>query len=153
MNTRVIALALAAALAACAPKAEFSQVLDGNTLQIKKKVIRLQGVDAPQLGQRCGTGPEAWKCGQAARDELLRLVGTAEVHCDILSRDSLNRAIARCTANGRDLGEALIAGGFAKLDPHHPPEYEALEAGARAGGLGLWAATSHAAAPGATATH
>lgn len=149
MTSRFLALAAVAVLVACAPKAEFAQVLDGNTVQLKGKVIRLQGVDAPQLAQRCGSGGDTWKCGAAAREELIRVVGKDPIHCDILSRDTLNRAIGHCTAGGRDLGLALIAGGFAKLDTNHPAAYEAAEAEARDNGRGVWAPRNHAAAPGA----
>ena len=45
-------------------------VIDGDTIVINKVHIRLAGIDAPELAQRCLRNGVDWDCGAAARQTL-----------------------------------------------------------------------------------
>ena len=81
------------------------RIADGDSFSIGKQRYRLHGVDAPELHQDCkDAAGKWWPCGKRARDELRRLIGNNAVHCTERTRDRFGRAVAVCTAGGRDLG-------------------------------------------------
>jgi endonuclease YncB( thermonuclease family) len=118
---------------------EFAVVMDGATLLIRTVGIRLAGIDAPGLGQRCvGTDNIEWACGLDARRVLAEKIGNGPVSCRQLHFDSHERVIATCVASqGDDLSAAMVRSGYALADGRDP-RYLAEEAAARLAGKGLW---------------
>lgn len=110
-------------------------VSDGDGLRLNGERIRLQGVDAFELHQTCGTGP----CGQAARDALQRLVAGRHVACEPVDTDRYGRTIAYCYVDGVDLGEQLVLQGHALAFRRYSREYVDEEAAARRNRAGAWA--------------
>lgn len=102
---------LAAIFLIVAPGISFAEVrgIDGDTLEIDGVIYRLNGIDAPEHGQRCGD----WDCGSEATRELARLLSGATVSCEPVEMDDYGRIIATCYADGRDLGAAMIDKGLA----------------------------------------
>jgi hypothetical protein len=121
-------------------------VLDGDTLELGHLRIRLWGIDAPELDQRCGTrdGGE-WPCGAAARARLAALVGGAETGCQPRERDNHGRLVGRCAVDGVDLGALMVAEGLAWAYLAFTHAYAEGEAEARAAGVGIWQGPSVAA--------
>ena len=77
-----ITLVLAGALPACSGETVDSDlpgvasVIDGDTIEIHGKRIRLNGIDAPESGQRCQNARgTAWRCGQQAALALSDRIG------------------------------------------------------------------------------
>ena len=66
----------------------------------------------------------------------------ARVSCTLVTHDRYARDVATCTANGRDLGEAMVRAGHA-LDyaRHSGGRYAEAEKEARAASRGIWAGT------------
>jgi endonuclease YncB( thermonuclease family) len=112
--------------------------IDGDTLAIARRRIRLVGIDAPEKGQRCGGARDEYDCGEAATRALAALVRTGSVECRAEDRDRWGRIVARCQAGGRDLGAAILRAGWAKAARGAPAGYAALEAEARAARRGAW---------------
>jgi len=144
------AAALALGLAACekAPEAQrgTAQVIDGDTLDLAGRRMRLHGIDAPELDQTCGRADGgSWPCGRAARDRLAALVTEAETACTARDRDGYGRIIATCTAGGRDLGETLVGEGLAWAYLHFSRAYAETETRARAARRGVWQGEAEAA--------
>ena len=89
-----------------------AEVVDGDGLAIGPVRIRLHGIDAPELGQRCAErGGGTWHCDEAAANRLEDLIGGSAVSCEPLDSDAYGRIIARCTANGADLAAVLASEG------------------------------------------
>jgi endonuclease YncB( thermonuclease family) len=130
-----------------------ASVIDGDTIEVQGRRIRLQAIDAPESAQWCGEGDGRWRCGKAAAEALDALVDGATVTCRQAPRDPedrYGRALARCEARGGDVGERLVRAGLAVayrqyLDYRNgePRPYKtgvlAAESQARVANRGLWA--------------
>lgn len=110
-------------------------VIDGETLRIEGRVVRLGGVDAPTRGDLCRGGAD---CGGAATTALAGLVRDRRVECRLTGRDRLGRPFATCDAGGTDLSRAIVASGWARAQSG-APDLADLELRARRQGAGLWA--------------
>jgi len=115
-------------------------VSDGDTLVIAGERIRLWGMDAPELGQKCQKLNVAYDCGITAREVLISLIGDQFVVCGQVDIDRYGRTVARCSVNGEDLGEQMVEAGWA-LDfaRYSDGFYAVAERQAREGRRGLWA--------------
>jgi endonuclease YncB( thermonuclease family) len=63
-------------LTACAPAVAQSPIsgigksIDGDSLHVDDKEVRLFGIDAPEFDQTCQRASGDWSCGAAAADQL-----------------------------------------------------------------------------------
>ncbi len=112
-------------------------VVDGDTLRLGSRVVRLAGVQAPGRGDVCQGGAD---CGRAAATVLAGLVRDRTVECRLSGHDSMGRPYGSCDANGTDLSRAIVASGWARARPETPGLAD-LELRARRQGAGLWAAS------------
>ncbi len=114
--------------------------IDGDTLDAGGKRIRLFGIDAPELRQRCNdTSGRAWACGRAAKARLAALVAGGPVACASRGHDRYGRMLGICSAgNVRDVGAALVQEGFAVDYSRYSNLYTSAARGARAAGRGIW---------------
>lgn len=117
-----------------------AEVTDGDTLDIGPIRIRLHGIDAPEAGQRCGEakGRGTWACGTAATNRLAELVDAAEIACTATDRDAYGRIVAVCYADEEELNATLVEEGLAWAYIEYSEDYAAVEATARAAGVGVW---------------
>lgn len=84
------------------------RVRDGDTLELAGRVVRLQGVAAPELHEPLGA---------ASRAALERLVAGRPVACESDGSRSHGRIVAVCRVAGEDLGAQLVAIGLARDCP------------------------------------
>lgn len=134
----LVLLALAAGILVLNRPAELSgraRVVDGDTLAIGGRTVRLVGLDAPEVAQSCGREAARYPCGERAREALRALAHGGDVACRVKGRDRYGRALARCTKDGSDMGAELVRGGLAV----GYGAYAAEEREARRSGAGLWA--------------
>lgn len=69
-----------------------AEVVDGDGLVIGPVRIRLHGIDAAELGQRCAEPRGGtWGCDEAAAERLETLIGGGDVTCRPLDRDAYGR--------------------------------------------------------------
>lgn len=116
-----------------------ARVIDGDTLAVHGTRIRLQGIDAPEIRQRCEDGAgRPWACGRAATVALGALVGMAEVTCTARRRDRYRRLVAVCWAGGADIGRGMVTQGMAMAHRRFGRAYTPTELDARRAALGLW---------------
>ncbi|MBW8267890.1 thermonuclease family protein [Caldovatus aquaticus] len=116
-----------------------ARVVDGDTLEVMGRRVRLYGIDAPESDQDCERDGRAYACGAAAARALADLVAGREVRCAGRGEDRYGRTIAVCRANGTDLGEAMVRSGWAVAFRRYAEDYAAAETAARREGRGLWA--------------
>ena len=116
-----------------------ARVIDGDTIVVGDVKVRLEGIDAPELGQTCGGGWLAsWPCGQEAASHLSRLVRDRVVHCDSLGTDAYGRMLGSCTTEGLDLNADMVRNGLAWAFVKYSTRFSVLEADARARRVGIW---------------
>lgn len=89
--------------------------VDGDTLRCRGVgLVRLIGIDAPELAGHCRAGRICTPGdGVAARRVLARLVRHWRVECRAVGRDHYGRVLARCDGGAGDLSCAMIASGQA----------------------------------------
>jgi endonuclease YncB( thermonuclease family) len=77
---------------------------DGEDLIICGHDLRLFGIDAPELGQRCEAGGSIYPCGEWARDALAAKIAGHHVICEQRDYDSQNgRPVVACQIGAEDL--------------------------------------------------
>lgn len=115
---------LAITLAACLPATSgvaqderIIRVIDGDTFETDRELIRLWGIDAPELDQTCGGADEPLSSvGQIARQMLDTIL--MDLHsCDPVDTDRYGRTVAICaTTQGYDIGAMMVGFGWAWED-------------------------------------
>lgn len=116
-------------------------VMDGDSLRIGERIVRIEGIDAVELRQLCARADGTqWSCGLDARASLRDLVAGGGLACESHEEDRYGRAVSRCaTAGTADLGAELVARGWALSgDGRGDGPYLEEEARARAGRRGIW---------------
>ena len=111
------------------------RVVDGGTLRLGDRVLRLYGIEVPARGQACGVVVD---CGGMAAAELARLVRDRALECRIQGQDRFGRAFGICRAGGVEVNASLVAAGWAEADAVAMPALAPLEAAARSGRRGMW---------------
>lgn len=110
-------------------------VIDGDSLYLQGRELRLAGIDAPELHQSCERGGRPYECGRVARDVLVAKLAAGGLVCRLSGTDRYGRALAFCALGTRDLNAALVREGAALAYGR----YDAEEAAARAERAGVWA--------------
>jgi endonuclease YncB( thermonuclease family) len=90
-----------------------AHVTDGDSLRVQGVEIRLKGVDAPEMRQTCSRAGRPYPCGEAAKQALQAKIAGRTLACRIEGRDRYGRSLARCRAEGQDLGAWLVREGLA----------------------------------------
>lgn len=117
---------------------EVVRVVDGDTLVINGKRIRLHGIDAPETDQECRQDGSFWLCGKEATSQLRKRIGTQAVRCTQKDKDRYGRIVAVCTLDGEDLNSWMVAQGWALAYRKYSEDYVDEEAKAKASELGIW---------------
>lgn len=118
------------------------KVIDGDTLEISGTRYRLDGFDAPEIGQKCKDADgRSWRCGVDAASVLRELIrSSGEVVCSENGNDRYGRTIAICYADGVDMGEYLVSRGLAWAYRQYSTAYVLDERMARRSNVGIWQA-------------
>jgi endonuclease YncB( thermonuclease family) len=90
--------------------AQTVRVTDGDTVELDGQRVRLWGIDAPELHQRC---PDRWLAGIETTRTMRALVKGYTVTCENRGRDRYGRMIGLCRAGGADLSAAMVRAGMA----------------------------------------
>jgi endonuclease YncB( thermonuclease family) len=120
------------------PSRPNATAIDGDSLRLGDREIRLLGIDAPELFQTCRNeqGGE-WACGREARSQLSELLFRDMVDCVSKAKDRYGRTLATCSAGSvADIGEAMVRAGYAVN--FMSGGYQAAEAAARAEKRCIW---------------
>jgi endonuclease YncB( thermonuclease family) len=109
--------------------------IDGDSLRLQGREVRLEGIDAPELYQSCQKGAVDVACGRAAREALAALLARGPVQCLDHGRDRFARTLAVCHAGDVELNAEMVKSGHAIAFGR----YSAEEAQARRAQRGIWA--------------
>ena len=115
-----------------------ASVIDGDTIEIDGRNLRLSGIDAPESRQTCERRNGAWPCGKVAAEALADLVKERPVRCVSEETDRYGRPLVSCTAGDRDVAEWMVAQGLAWASRKYSSKYLRAEAGARSRKLNIW---------------
>lgn len=119
-----------------------AHVVDGDTIKIDGRSIRLHGIDAPERDQRCQDGSGTnYNCGQRASRTLSNKIGGSAVSCERKDIDRYGRIVAVCRIGDEDLNGWLVYEGHAVAYTRYSFRYVPEEVGARLAGRGIWAGT------------
>lgn len=118
-------------------------VVDGDTIEIAGKRVRLNGIDAPESSQECEDARHfRYSCGAEAAEALDKyLAKSRPVRCEFVEWDRYSRFVGNCfRANGDNVAAWLVENGHALDWPRHSNgAYASQQAKAKAAKRGLWA--------------
>ncbi len=116
-----------------------SRVINGDTLEMRGRYIKIYGIDAPESNQTCSDSKgRSYRCGQEAARWLKSWISGHELECRVLKQDSKGNMIAVCSLGQYDIGAALVNAGWAVVDPQQNTIYVPYEQQARDNRRGLW---------------
>ncbi len=120
-------------------------VLDGDSLKVGGKEVRLFGLDAPEYNQTCfNVEKKKYLCGQISREFLINLAGGKEVECVYAEKDKYDRFLSKCfVSNGSEtilINEEIVKNGMAVIYnfTESDEKMDELEAEAKKKKLGIW---------------
>ncbi len=141
IRTLALVLSLLPAAPLLAGPSGTLEVIDGDTFDIGEIRVRLFGVDAPEADQSCGTGAGAgsvWACGAWVTQEVTLRFANRAADCTVVDTDRYGRSVARCTVDGRDIGEQLVSEGLATAYRQYSLDYVTAEKSAQIARRGIW---------------
>ena len=87
-----------------------THVRDGDTIEVGKVPIRLNGVSAPELKE---------PLGPQSKQFMRNLVNGKHVRCELTGAKTYDRFVCTCYLDGEDIGIAVIAAGRALDCPRY----------------------------------
>jgi micrococcal nuclease len=79
-----------------------TKVRDGDTIEVGKIPIRLNGVSAPEINEPLGRGSKAF---------MVDLVMNKPVRCELNGERTYDRLVGICYLNSKDIGSLVIGAG------------------------------------------
>ncbi len=128
----------------------FPQVIDGDTIHIKSFKIRLEGIDAPEMKQKCKkpylqimifTFQKDYYCGQISKKKLIQKIENKQVQCIVSGKDRYKRYLAKCLKGKINLNRWMVRNGYAVAYRKYSKLYILDENFAKEEKLGLWRGT------------
>ena len=128
----------------------FPKVVDGDSIHIKSYKIRLEGIDAPEMRQKCKkpylqimffTFQKDYFCGQVSKKKLIQKIGNKPVKCILLGKDRYKRYLAKCFKGTVNLNRWMVRNGYAIAYRKYSKIYVPDENFAKEEKLGLWSGT------------
>jgi endonuclease YncB( thermonuclease family) len=118
--------------------AGLAQVIDGDSIVIGGKQIRLLGVDAPEWDQTCPSSTGKLQAGSEATAWLRSRLEARTVSCSVESKDRYGRLLATCYLDGENINSTLVAAGWAMAYRHYSERYTPQETVAKQAKKGIW---------------
>ena len=113
-------------------------VLDGDTLVLKGRTVRLWAVDAPELRQPCTRDGRRWACGSDAKQALQTFINSRQIACYNKGLDRNGRQQGQCFAGSFDLAGFQARNGWAMAVRGLSNTYVNSESAAKYRRIGIW---------------
>ncbi len=114
-------------------------VVDGDTIKLDDRIIRLSGIDAPEREQECTRANRAYFCGKSATRHLRKIINGKRLFCKGWQYDIYNRMLAECylafaTPKQQSVNARMVRDGWALSYGGYSSEERSAKKLAR----GLW---------------
>ena len=125
----------------------FAKVVDGDTIKINSKKIRLYGIDAPEKKQKCKktyltisfmSFTKDYMCGEVSTKKLIKKINKQKLNCNILDVDRYKRLIGECFKRNINLNSWMVSNGYAVAYRKYSKKYVSDEINAKNKKLGIW---------------
>ena len=116
----------------------FARIIDGDTIVINSKKIRLEGIDAPETKQKCEKNLKKYYCGKKSTKELKKKISDFLINCSISGVDKYKRYLGTCFKKKTNLNKWMVRNGYAVAYKRYSEKYIIDEKYAREKRLGLW---------------
>ena len=125
----------------------FAKVVDGDTIKINSKKIRLYGIDAPEKKQKCKktyltisfmSFTKEYMCGEVSTEKLIKKINKQKLKCNILDVDRYKRLIGECFKRNINLNSWMVSNGYAVAYRKYSKKYVSDEINAKNNKLGIW---------------
>ena len=125
----------------------FAKIVDGDTIKINSKKIRLYGIDAPEKKQKCKktyltisfmSFTKDYMCGELSTQKLIKKINKQKLNCNILDVDRYKRLIGECFKRNINLNSWMVSNGYAVAYRKYSKKYVSDEINAKNKKLGIW---------------
>ncbi len=117
------------------------KVVDGDTIYINSYKIRLEGIDAPEMKQKCKRNEKEYFCGNISKKRLEKKIENTVIKCISLTKDRYKRYLATCFSKKINLNRWMVKNGYAFAYRRYSKMYVNDERFAKENNLGLWSGT------------
>jgi len=126
------------------------KIIDGDTVHINDNKFRLEGIDAPEMRQKCKkeslkissiigfTFYKDYSCGKVSKEKLISKIKGSEIKCIFTTKDRYKRYIATCYKGKINLNQWMVRNGHAIAYRRYSKKYVLDEDFAKENKLGLW---------------
>ena len=114
------------------------KIIDGDTVHINNKKIRLEGIDAPEVKQKCTINKKEYLCGVNAKNELKKKLRKKVIKCYSHNKDKYKRYLATCFVGETNINKWMVKNGYALAYRRYSKIYIKDEEFAKKNNLGLW---------------
>ena len=127
-----------------------AKIIDGDTVHINSKKIRLEGIDAPEMRQQCQKVfleisaivgfnlKKDYSCGVISKEKLIDKINKSKINCVSSGRDRYKRYLATCYKDKINLNKWMVRNGLAVAYKRYSKDYLGDEIYAKENKLGLW---------------
>ena len=127
-----------------------AKIIDGDTVHIHSKKIRLEGIDAPEIKQECKKDflkisvyiglnlSKSYYCGVVSKNKLIKKIDNKEIICISSSKDRYKRYLATCYNEKINLNKWMVRQGYAVAYKKYSKDYIKDENYAKENKLGIW---------------
>lgn len=118
-----------------------AKALDGDSIFVGKKEVRLFGIDAPEYKQTClDKNNKEYRCGKMSSLYLKKLINHKEITCHYHKKDIYHRYLAKCYLDETSINDNLLENGMAVIYNYHKSSnrIKALEKKAKENKKGIW---------------
>jgi len=126
------------------------RIIDGDSINIGQNKIRLEGIDAPEIKQKCKkpffqvsyiiglSFNKKYDCGILSKNKLLNKINKSALNCITLSKDKYDRYLATCYKGNINLNKWMVRKGYAVAYRRYSTRYVNDEIHAKENKLGIW---------------
>ena len=115
--------------------------LDGDSIKVGKKEVRLFGLDAPEYKQKClDKNNQEYSCGIISYEFLTKLATGKKVECSYAEKDKYDRFLGKCFIDKVSINEELVKNGMAVIYnfTESSDKMNNLEKLAKTSKIGIW---------------